>query len=106
MLGFGQKTVKTHCFKRVPYTQAKPYDLELVTCPDCLVELRERQKGNALIFAHTEALKRTDRDIQPITKSVDDSTPGFILIEIQYNSKGYSVLYEYRIKDGSISLFI
>lgn len=34
----------------------------------------------------------------------EEEEPGFVLVDVEYNSKGYRALYEYRVQDGNFCL--
>ena len=55
--------------------------------------------------AQALAKARPDCDTNPEVVEVDCETyPGFVLVDLRYDSAGHTALYEYRIKDGQLYL--
>lgn len=50
-----------------------------------------------------EAKKRSDCDMDPAVKKVTTENH-FVLVDVQYSSKGYCALYEYNTKTGVLVL--
>jgi hypothetical protein len=58
----------------------------------------------AIELAREAVLAREDRNQDPEIMGIDMTHDGFIVVDIQYHTKGHCALYEYRIRDGAFSL--
>lgn len=58
----------------------------------------------AVALSLAAAKERKDCDQQPVVTEVDVSDPRFVMVDVEYSTKGYRALYQYRTRDHDFCL--